>query len=77
VIEPGVQWIYYFVEVALHHCHVVLCSSVIMIDVSIVFQIAIKPMRLSMIASLSKVSLRASCEITEATQIRGIVQTND
>jgi hypothetical protein len=48
-----------------------------MIDVSIVFQIAIKPMRLSMIASLSKVSLRASCEITEPAQIRRIIQTND
>jgi hypothetical protein len=48
-----------------------------MIDVSIVFQLAIKPMRLPMIASLSKVSLRASCEIIEAAQIRGIIQTND
>jgi hypothetical protein len=48
-----------------------------MIDVSIVFQIAIKPMRLSIIASLSEVSLRASCEITEPTQIRRIIQTND
>jgi hypothetical protein len=77
VIELDVPWLSYFVEVALCHCHVVLCSSVIMIDVSIVFQMAIKPMRLSMIASLSKVSLRASCEITEPAQIRRIIQTND
>lgn len=66
-----------FVEVALCHYHVVLCSSVIMIDVSIVFQIAITATRLSMIASLSKVSLRAISEITEPAHIRHITQTGD
>jgi hypothetical protein len=48
-----------------------------MIDVSIVFQIAITAMRLPMIASLSKASLRAICEITESTKIQRITQTDD
>jgi hypothetical protein len=48
-----------------------------MIDVSIVFQITIKPMCLSMIACLSKVSLWAGCEITETARIQRINQTSD
>jgi hypothetical protein len=64
-----------FVEVVLRRYHTVLCSSVIMIDVSIVFQIAITPMHLSMIASLNKVLLGAISEITDSARTQHSTQT--